>query len=145
MNMPGKTGFIFAAMLLYFAASAAIAAPTATVTMTMVDADGKVTIISRDVDPVTLGGLRERPNPATQGFDPPGAPPRPDPPSGPDVTPESTQIGVQQESNGWRRETRFERDVPMVDGRPNPGPWRMIRDHLEYLGCAKIPVSCNPM
>lgn len=132
-----------AALLLYVAASSAFAAPSATVTMHMVDADGRATTITQEVDPATLDFVAGPSDSATQSFDPPGAPAQPSPPSGPEVPPEATRYDIHQESNGWQRDTRFEREVRYENGLPSPSPWRVVRDFLEFVGCAKIPASCS--
>jgi len=145
MRFGGQACAALVGLVLYVAASSALAAPAATVTLRMVAADGRVTTITRDVDPVTFDHLLAAPDPHAQGSDPPGAPGQPSLQDGPGISPETTRVDIHQEDNGWQRDTRFERNVPFVDGRPQPGAWRIVRDLREFLGCARIPASCSQL
>ena len=79
----------------------------------------------------------------TQGFGgtPPGAPETPSPPAPGEVPDTTDSVNYHQVSGGYERDTRYDRDLPIVDGRIAPGPWRLIEDILK--ACSKMPgVSC---
>lgn len=144
MTLAERTCSTLVGLMLCVATTSALAAPTATITSRMVGVDGRVTTITQEVDPVVFGDVLAAPDPRVQEFDPPGAPARPSPPESPGTPPETTRVDYHQERNGWTRDTSWERDVPIRDGRPDPGPWRLTEDRLKYVGCTKIPASCSP-
>lgn len=66
----------------------------------------------------------------------PGEPPGlPGPPPGYPGTPDQvTRVDFHQFQNGYTRDTRYQRDQNIVDGRIVNGPWWVSRDIIEYTG-----------
>lgn len=162
MRMAGKLGFFWGATLLCLLSAPALSvagrldapvadqakpapAARASIRWTMVDRDGTVSTVEKEVPPDSIstgGGM------STQGNDPPGAPETPDPPAA-TQPPEVTRVNYHSERNGWQRDARFERDVtwPSNGSSPTVSPWRLIDNHVKWKGCGpgSLPgVSCNP-